>query len=242
MLWGGLDWQAGSDNPYTSAQTKSGGTAATPGSGNIGVRRATLYLDRATASPGDDDATIHFDWLNITGGNPDDSWIDADYTTLETAMIAFWTSYKANVDSHIGLREIRWHRVGAGVTPPNPATRVYLLPTTSYGASSTASAIPQIATSITFRTAVRRSWGRTYLPLHASFTNSNGRLNSTQVDTMLGYANTMVNTAASSDFHLVVTSLHLSAALVVEKLEMDDVVDVVRRRRWKHTVYRKLLP
>jgi hypothetical protein len=52
----------------------------------------------------------------------------------------------------------------------------------------------------------------------------------------------MVTGAAAADFALVVYSKALSAALVVERIEVDDNLDVIRRRRWKSSTYRKILP
>ena len=44
------------------------------------------------------------------------------------------------------------------------------------------------------------------------------------------------------DFHLVVVSAARHSALTVEKIEVDDNVDIIRRRRWKQSTYRKILP
>lgn len=242
LLWGAFDWQGGSGNPYSGAQTQSGGTSAAAGTGNIGVRRATLVFDRSTYSPADDDMTMHFDFLNMTAGAADDTWTTGDYTTLEALLQSFWTSTKPYSDPKTKLREIRWHRAGAGVVPPNPAERVYILGTMDPGTGTAGAMVPQVACSITFRTAVRRSWGRTYLPYNGLQPNTQGRLPSGTVDTIASAASTLYTAAAAADFFLVVSSVKLSAALTVERIEVDDVLDIIRRRRWKHTVYRKLLP
>jgi hypothetical protein len=242
MLWGGFDWQHGTDNPYTTAQTQNGGTSAVAGAGNVGVRRVVCTLDRSLNSPADDVMQVHFDFLNQTSGAPDDTWTSSDYTTIETALDAFWTSYATFMATKTRLTQYSWYRVGTGITPPNPAQRVLVKPTPIAGVVASPASIPQTAFSLTFRTAVRRSWGRTYLPYAPGMTGAEQRISSGNVDSIVGYANTLVTACASSDFHLVVTSLHLSASLNVEKLEGDDVMDVVRRRRWKHTSYRKILP
>jgi hypothetical protein len=242
FLWGAVDWQGGSGNPYPTAATASVGTSAAAGTGNVGVRRASLIFDRSAYSPADDDMTMHFDFMNLTGGNPDDTWTTGDYTTLEAALLSFWTTTKVYSDPKTQLREIRWHRAGVGVPKPNPAERTYVLTTMVPGTGTAGLQVPQVACSITFRTAVRRSWGRTYLPFNGQQANTQGRLSASTVDTIAGAANTLYGTAAAADFYLVVTSLHLSAALNVERVEVDDVLDIIRRRRWKHTTYRKLLP
>jgi hypothetical protein len=161
---------------------------------------------------------------------------------MEGLLMAWWSILGSYSDVSTKLTEIRWHRVGAGITPPNPAERSYILPTPSAGAGTAIKNPPQTACSITFRTAVRRSWGRTYLPFDGGGLNTQHRLSSTQVDQVASSTNTLITNAASSDFHLVVTSIKLSASLNVEKIEVDDVTDIIRRRRWKHTTYRKILP
>lgn len=242
VLWGAFDWQEGSDNPYADAETKSGGAAADPGTGHIGVRRATLFFDRSSYSPADDDMTVHFDFLNMTSGEPDDTWITSDFTGLETLLTTWWGQAKGQSDPKTKLREIRWHRVGPGNDPPNPAVRIYVLPSMVAGSGTAGASVAQVACSVTFRTAVRTSWGRTYIPFNGVAPDAQGRWSTTLVDLVATYTNALLVSAAAADMHLVVTSLAKSAALNVERIEADDVPDIVRRRRLKHTVYRKLLP
>jgi len=241
MLWGAFDWQHGTDNPYGSAQTVSGGTSAAV-SGGIGVRRVEVTIDRATTHAGADPALVHFDFLNMTSGAPDDTWTTGDYTTLEGYLNSFFTSWAVYWHTGYKVTTYNWYRVGAGVTVPNPAQRQLVLTTPIAGSAGTAHNPPQVATSVTFRTAVRRSWGRTYMPMSGGAVSAGQVLGSGVVDTTCGYVNTLVTAAASSDFHLVVMSKKLSAALTVEKVEVDDVYDVVRRRRWKSSTYKKILP
>lgn len=242
LNWGGFDFQAGTDHPYSPAQSFVGGPTANGAAGEIGVRRASLIFDRSTYTPSDDDMTMHFDFLNITGGAPDDTWITADYTALETALETFWGSTKTYSDPKTGLREIRWHRVGYGVLKPNPVERTYTLAAPVYGTGTAGLHPPQVACSITFRTAVRRSWGRTYLPFNGGSLSAQGRLTSTATSTIATATSTLVAAAATADFYLVVTSIAKQAALTVEKVEVDDVTDIVRRRRFKHTLVRTIQP
>jgi hypothetical protein len=50
-----------------------------------------------------------------------------------------------------------------------------------------------------------------------------------------------VKAAATADFYLVVYSSHLNSALAVEAVEVDDVPDIIRRRRFKVQTYRKII-
>jgi hypothetical protein len=62
------------------------------------------------------------------------------------------------------------------------------------------------------------------------------------VDSIATATHTLVTTAAAADFHLVVVSKPLTSSLNVESIEVDDVLDVIRRRRPKKSSYRKILP
>lgn len=241
FLWGAVDFQAGSSVPYSAAQTGTnlGTSAAPPG---IGVRRASIVWDRSVASTGDDVALTHFDFLNVTGGDPDDTWIDSDYTTLEGYLNTWASSMAIFIHPSIKTREIRWYRHGPGLVAPLPAERV--TPFVHAGSDAGYMTPPQCASTITFRTSVRRSWGRTYLPGISSnhIVSSSGRLTSAYVDGVAGYAKNLSDSAASSDFLLVVTSNRLDAVLNAEHVEVDDNVDIQRRRRWDKPTYSKIVP
>jgi hypothetical protein len=241
MLWGALDWQAGSGNPYSTGQTVSGGTSALPP--GVGVRRAILVIDRTAALAGADPAEMHLDWLNFTSGSPDDSWITSDFTTCEAAITTWFSALAPYITSAYKLSFINWYRAGVAVGTPNPVIRSTAVSIPGTGAGT--GAPPQVACSITFRTAVRKSWGRTYVPLGnlaASNITGSGLITNAMVDAIAAATNTMVTSQASNDFALVVTSLRLSASLNVEHVEVDNMLDVIRRRRYRAATYKKILP
>jgi hypothetical protein len=239
--WGGLDITAAeAESPsYGPTQIVSGGPSAVVGSG-VGVRRCSLVFDRTALNPGADNAIMHFDFLNTTGGAPDDTWTAADFVALETPIVSMINGLKAYIPGSWKLTELDWHRVGSGIGKPNPAERQYLLPV-PIACIGVNTLPPQAACSITFRTGVRHSWGRTYLPLGVTL-GSDQFLQSTAVDAIAGAVHTMVQAAAAADFLLVVVSESLHSALVVERIEVDNVTDIIRRRRWKKSTYRKMLP
>jgi len=240
MIWGGFDFQNGTDHPYSAAQTASGGSSAASG---VGVRRVQLVIDRTAQIAGADPAVMHFDILNMTGGSPDDTWTSGDYTNVESSLDTFWTAVAAYVQSNYKLSSYRFYRVGTGVTKPNPAERITTR--SSAGTGSGTVCPPQVACSLTFRTAVRKSWGRTYLPLGGiAATNmaAGGQYTTTAVDALTTALNNLVTGLAANDFYLVVVSKPWAASLNVEHVEVDSNLDVVRRRRWKSATYKKILP
>lgn len=239
MFWGAFDTTY-STPEYSGSSLLSGGTSAAVGSG-VGVRRAVLVISRtAPGSFTDDVAEMHFDFLNITAGVPDDTWTTTDYTTLETNIAAWWTSLHSRVHTSHVLREIRWYRVGTGVAPPNPAERVTLIG--DAGTSTSTMVPPQNALTVTLRTARRKQWGRTYLPgLTTGAYLGNGAVGTGTVDALANATATLLTTSASSDFHMGVLSGVAGSFFTAEAIVVDDVGDVIRHRRWRNPTYRKIL-
>jgi hypothetical protein len=238
FFWGALDVDAESTSTpyYATTDYHTIGADATVG-GGIGVRRATLVLDRSGYSTPDDAAEVHFDFLNLTGDEPDDTWTSADFSTIETLLSAWWNTVKGYTPATTKLSRIYWHRVGAGITKPNPAVRITDFATPVASAASTFTAPPQAACSISLRHGKRRSWGRTYLPL--AVVGAGGRLASADADALVAATITLLNGTKSADFLGVVTSVVHGQAFVIDDVVVDTTVDIIRRRRFKHTTYIK---
>lgn len=240
--WGGIDFQHGSGHPYGTSDTgPSAGASAAAGAG-VGVRRAVLHVDRTGLVAGADDAEFHFDFLNITGGSPDDTWTSTDYSTLEGYLDTFWTAVKGYVSPGCKLSQYSWYRHGPGVGSPNPAERVTAR--SVVGTSGSGPLPPQDAATITLRTSVRRSWGRTYLPglCENAMDGSSAHFSHAFCDNVGNAAAALLHSAIGGDFPMVVTSIVNSAVLNVEHIAVDDLADVIRRRRWKTASYKKILP
>src|SRR3954447_8800278 len=165
MFWGAFDFAAHySQAPaYTAVQTVSGGPSALPPTG-IGVRKCQITILRNPGGVLIDPAVMHFSFLNMTAGAPDDTWITSDYTTLEGYITTWCTAMKPYMAGSAMFSEFRWYRAGAGVVAPNPPERINILGTPIAGTVTSNFQLAQAACSITFRTGSRRHWGRTYLP------------------------------------------------------------------------------
>jgi len=242
FLWGALDITVrASDTSYSPAQTGPSLGPSAVASVGVGVRRATLVFDRSAAVAGADAAETHIDFLNLTGGVPDDTWIDSDYATVEGLILAFWASLKGHTSSSYKLATIDWYRHGYGIVPPNPVQRVTTVNTA--GTISSQMCPPQNANTFTLRTGSRRHWGRLYWPcLMVSDLAADGSMNPAVVDILNGDMNTLVTNAFAAQFPVVVTSLSEAAVFNVEHVEVDSNTDIQRRRRWKSTAHKSILP
>lgn len=200
-----------------------------------------VFSRLAPSTFAEDEAIMHFDWLNHTAGEPDDTWVDADFSNVEGNVVFWWETLKSFCSTRYTFKEIRWYRVGTGVTPPNPPVRIH--PVASAGTSATAPLPPQCASSISLHTAPRRNWGRTYLPgLTTAVMDVDGALTTSVVTALATAAGTLYNNCAALDLEMVVMSKTRAAALSVEAIAVDDIVDVVRRRRWDSPGFRSTQP
>jgi hypothetical protein len=241
LFWGAVDLTAGSGT-YTSGERVSAGASAVEGVG-IGLRRA--HLEFTQTPPGtiaDDVRVMHFDFVNLTGGSPDDTWTDGDYSTLDGHINDWWTAIKPDLTTELTFSGKRFYRVGPGIVPPNPAEKVITGPGTA-GGSSTGALPPQDALSITLKTADRKRWGRTYLPgLPAGHLAAHGVADGTILSDVGAATDALIAAAAADDFVMVVYSPTTSGAHTVESIQVDNIVDVIRSRRWRNATAKYTTP
>jgi len=211
-----------------------------------------------TRATNDDRIMTSMQLMNYTGGAVDPSWTTADFTTAETQLNTFWTSVSARMPTGFTLESYRWYPFGPTITAPNPARRI-TTPAGISGGSSTYAYPHQISCAVTERTSDRLHWGRMYLPPLASSASQvgvDGRFVSTHVDAIAGFANTLYTGLSGVDLQPVVWSpakparinasgntlpATSAAAYSVEKIQVDNVPDVIRSRRPLPT-YRKIYP
>jgi hypothetical protein len=236
MFWGAFDVSYGTPE-YSGVALQSGGASAAVGSG-VGVRRAVLeFTQTAPGTIVDDKRVTHFDFLNLTGGAPDDTWIDSDYSKLEAQINAWFNGISDHVSQEAAWVTVKWYRVGTGLFPPNPAVRV--TPVAGAGTSASTVLPPQVAMSITFKTARRPQWGRMYLPsLTTNSLGTHGSFSAAACDQIGAATDGLVKAAKGDDMHLGVLSKVAGSFFTVEQLQVDDVADVIRSRRWKNTTHR----
>jgi len=213
----------------------------------MAVERLQVKFDRKPGAPQVEDVaviTMHFQ--SVAAGLLDNTIRAA----VETAFGTFWGTYKAKVAAMIELSEYRWYdqQVWPVLSPLLRATDVTNVPGTAAGTPPA----PQCAMSITLETNYRKRWGRFYLPGQspASYTGSTGRLSTAEVDSAVAAAATFIQAAKSAGAYPKVWSPRggvgppawaAGDVTSVINIRGDDIIDIVRRRRWQSVPYHKIV-
>jgi len=218
----------------------------------------------------EDTAQVTLNITNITGGDLDTTWTTTDYTDCEAAFLEFWTALNTITHVSHTLKEVRWYiakfnsalPIGLSATSIDPATgkpyarfentgppaRVHPM---NLPGGSAATPIPfQSAMSVTWKTAVPKHWGRIYLPglqggVMDTAVAGAGRFVSTAVAATSNFAAELVDDLAQKQFQLVVPTTQVDgkfhvALQTVVSVQVDDIPDVIRRRRPKQAKQRAI--
>lgn len=250
FLWGAVEEETGDETPtYDASNTQ----AAVPLANT--ARRVNIVWDRVGLT--EDRCMTHLDLVNVTAGQLDPTWTAGDFTAVETALDTWQGVIGGYMPSSFHLDQYRWYRLGPGAVPPEPAVRITERNTPGGAA---ASYIPlQLAFSVTFVTGARGHWGRQYLPLSALslISSTTGMWGSAPITTIAGAYTALINSLAAADFYPVVYSkakparttkagIALPPAMArtynVEKIQIDNVPDVIRRRRARANITRTTVP
>jgi len=217
-------------------------------------RRLVVEFTRSTPSGTvEDKAHITFDLMNVTGGSLDTSWTGADFVACEGFLDQWWTTVKPFVSSTHSITAYRWYRMKFADTMTvknrfaltGPPVRVQ---TKSMPGTDSATVLPyQIALSVTEKTCVPKHWGRFYLPglTPGAMTTTNGRWASAVVTAIANATAELYEDWFQADFQPVVPvtqwdKVLQGGLLTVEKLQVDDIPDVIRRRRPRQPTIRAI--
>lgn len=218
-------------------------------SGSFELREVDVLFQRVEGSrPIQDAAMFTLHLVNITGGVPDASWIAGDYTTAETALDAFWTTMKAHYTLAIALAGYRWSADGPAFKPFGSSNSPTLRNTARnvLGTHDVEILPPQVAASVTEVTAakytahnvegvgdqLRNRWGRFYMPPPAVDKIQNGRFTAAFCTALAGATQTLYNALRAADLIPVMYSPTTGSAWSVDSIHVDDIVDVIRSRRF----------
>lgn len=243
---------------------EGGLVAVTDFTGDFELRKLQWRLSRAPGSGRTEDVDVlTFHFIKASGGTPS-AWVDStDLPALETKVGTYWGDVKTYCHAFIHSDQYRWYKDGPAfyhsdpdhaVFQPNgdnPAIRVTEVDTAG-GNTSTSAMPPQVAATTTEKTSSRRHWGRWYLPISAGdATDATGILTSTNQANILTRGVTFYNSCRSSGYVPVVFSLAKNerpkkpsgtlpavgaVAYEVLALQVDDILDIIRSRRYRVAV------
>lgn len=223
--------------------------------GEFSLRKAQVRWGRnGGAAAGTDDAVTTHHFLKLAAGVPSDAWVAADFIAAETALTAFWDAIKASFNATTTLKQIRWYRVDPDVALSGPPVRVVDPAIAGGGTAGAGQSPPQVAISVTEKTSSPKNWGRFYLPApldtHAT---QFGRIGATFHTDLANAADVMYEAFVTASIPAVVyskakparetsggTDLPAQAATAfgVTSIQVDDLYDVIRSRRWNEPLLR----
>lgn len=208
-------------------------------------RRFTFRWSRSTpATTVEDFAQFKLDLVNVTSDELDTSWTAGDYAAVAAAASTFRGNLSTQMAASQTWYDLRAYRMRFNpvldVTRPfqdaGPPTYVA---STALAGSGTSTMPYQLAPTVTLRTSWAKHWGRAYMPTPATaMLDANGRLTSTyRSNTATAFKN-MLGTLHDAGFYPVIPVGQLNktpfhALLGVTAVVVDDVPDVIRRRRPK---------
>lgn len=207
-------------------------------------RKVVLRWSRVTPSATTEDyAQIGFHVVNVTGGDVDTSWTTGDYTTCEGHLDEWWGRTQSLQASSHTLVDYRWYpmRFATVMSPDHrfdfsgPPVRV--TPKNQPGTNINASLPYQVACSVTFDTGVPKHWGRVYIPgITEHMLSAPSRWETVQAKAVADSMAEFFDDLYGSEFQPVVPVTQVNkvlqpALLTVKQVRVDDIPDVIRRRR-----------
>jgi len=206
-----------------------------------------------------DDQYVSFDILNHTDGQVDSTWTGSDFTNVHSQLYQALQRIGGQLSGRLTISHVAAYAQAFNAVPPEGAIPNGYSDIVPSGGPSWQLALnspctggsnmaPQVCSTVTEETPARRHWGRIYLPTVGSGAVVNGRLAPTEE---LLYADAIHDAYLSlmgSDYTPVVVSTRANKGQVVHALQgitgvrTDDVLDVVRRRRFKNALHHTIQP
>lgn len=215
-----------------------------------------IVLRWTRASPSgtvEDVAQVGFNVTNITGGDLDITWTQADYDQVVSHLNELWLGIKQFVSTGHTLTDARFY-VRSFRVPMTPDQRfnfsgppAFLHQFSDPGSNSGLVLPYQTSMSITFKTPAPRHWGRVYLPgmTATSLSATNGRIDTAVAGSLAQHFAEFKDDLEGSQFQLVVPTTQINKVLTpalqtVTAIQVDDIPDVVRRRRARQPALRSI--
>ena len=223
--------------------------------GEFTLRKAQVRWGRnGGAAAGTDDAVTTHHFLKLAAGVPSDAWVAADFIAAEAAIVAFWDAIKAQYTARTSLKQIRWYRIDPDVALSGPPVRIVDPASPGTIAEANGQNPPQVAISVTEKTSSAKNWGRFYLPAPGdTHATGFGRIGAASQTAIADGADAMYEAFVTANVPAVVYSKAKAAretsggtplpaqdptAFGVTSIQVDDLYDVIRSRRWNEPLLR----
>jgi hypothetical protein len=182
----------------------------------------------------------------------DQTWDEQDYGVVQTYLGLLCLEWCARMQTGVVFTELRAYRMSFNpVTNPKPFSvsgppewaAAYSTPGAGTGFQA-----PQVAYTTTDLTPYRKHWGRNFWPAPAPTDQiAGGHITPTFVDAWGQLVHDAYQSLMSNEFFPVVTVTQVDkvparALLTLRGVQMDDVPDVIRRRRPENATHRQVLP
>jgi hypothetical protein len=218
------------------------------------LRKVQLIWSQKDAAVASEDSRVTtFHLAKVSGGAVSSDWVAGDFTTLQTAFGSFWDTLKGSLPEELVYDRLKVYKAGPAVAPPQPP--VFDADVNVPGANTPATPLPpQVAVSVTEIAGSKRYWGRFYLPAPGhDGVSPYGRLTAGLQSAWADAVDTLYTTLKTAGLEPVVYRQALperetkagatlparaASAWTVEKIQVDDVYDVIRRRRFKYPLTR----
>ena len=228
--------------------------------GSFELRKVQLtWTSQDQATSVDDVRVATFHFLKLAGGSPVSTWDAGDFSTLMSNFNTWWVAINGMYGNETKLDHLKVYKDGPGIEPPNPP--VYDGTINVGGTSGYDQLPPQVAISVTEKAGSRLYWGRFYLPApHNVVCNQYGRLTSAATVTIADATDALYTALRAANLAPVVYRRELAqrqtaaekrsnttpgslppraaSAWDITDIQVDDVFDVIRSRRWKYPTLR----
>lgn len=199
-------------------------------------------FDRELLSADEDVAVCTMHIREAISGAPDVLPITAEgRQAFANKWFDFWTEIHPYFSSKISCRELRFYDVpsGPGIDMGDP---VDVKSIATPGSGTGAALPPQCAVSVTWRTPARLRWGRFYLPgLTVNQCDSSGRLLVAGADLIANAAHKLTDRSGTGGVLTVFSRKHWNHS-DPDLIQVDDIIDIQRRRRFSKPHYRATIP
>lgn len=227
--------------------------------------RKFVFVGSNTASSETaDDQLFSFDIVNHTNGTVDNSWTDADHNTCIDQLESAVTALMSGVSSYIHVTQCkayaRAYNPLANQKPFADSGPPVFVRDMLHTGGATSTAAPQVCSTLTEMTPSRRHWGRTFSPtIGASALTATGRLADAFMEGVINALQQSYEALQAADYHPVVPTTWSGKSgtpgtpnyspgtptrtlQFVTGVRIDDVPDVHRSRRWRHSITMKERP